>query len=94
MLKSLNPGWEHRLYDDVAAEAVLADFGAEVSEAYYKIEPRYGAARADLLRHLFLYRFGGVYCDIKSGFERPLDSIIRPDDTYIRKRRPDPTLPT
>lgn len=58
MLKSLNPGWEHRLYDDVAAETLLAEFGREVSEAYHKIDRRYGAAGADILRHLFLYLYG------------------------------------
>jgi mannosyltransferase OCH1-like enzyme len=82
-LKILNPGWEHRLYDDDQANALVSEYGGEICEAYHRIDARYGAARADLLRHLMLFRFGGVYCDIKSGFSRPLDDVIRPDDTYI-----------
>jgi mannosyltransferase OCH1-like enzyme len=76
-LRSLNPDWEHRLWTSKEAEELLATF-----------EPRYGAARADLLRHLIIYRYGGVYCDIKSGFLRPLDNVLRPLDEYILCRVP------
>ncbi len=82
-LKSLNPGWEHRLYDLKDAERIVAEYGGEIAEAYHRIDPRYGAARADFLRHLIILRHGGVYCDIKSGFSRPLDEVIRQDDSYI-----------
>lgn len=82
-LKSLNPQWKHCFYDDEAAERLVCEFGGDVLKAYRRIDPSYGPARADLLRHLVLYRWGGVYCDIKSGFSRPLDEVIRPDDKYI-----------
>lgn len=79
----LNPRWVHRLYDATAAETLVAEAGEEIARAYHMIDPRYGAARADLLRHVILYQFGGVYCDIKSGFSQPLDETIRPEDSYI-----------
>ena len=82
-LRSLNPGWEHQLWTSKEADELLAICGGRIAKSYYRIEPRYGAARADLLRHLIIYRHGGVYCDIKSGFLRPLDDVLRPDDEYI-----------
>lgn len=87
-LRSLNPGWEHRLWTSKEADELLATYGGRIAKSYYRIEPRYGAARADLLRHLIIYRHGGVYCDIKSGFLRPLDDVLLPDDDYILCRVP------
>ena len=87
-LRSLNPGWEHRLWTSKEADELLASYEDKIAKSYYRIDPRYGAARADLLRHLIIYRHGGVYCDIKSGFLRPLDDVLRPDDEYILCRVP------
>jgi inositol phosphorylceramide mannosyltransferase catalytic subunit len=87
-LKLLNPGWEHRLWTSQEADELLASYDDEIAEAYYRIDPRYGAARADLLRHLIIYRHGGVYCDIKSGFLHPLNDVLRADDEYILCRVP------
>jgi mannosyltransferase OCH1-like enzyme len=70
-LRELNPGWEYRFYDD-----------ADV-EAFKRIDPRYGAARADFFRYLLMYKVGGVYLDIKSTVTRSLDAGLRPDDRYI-----------
>lgn len=83
-LKAMNPEWEHRLYDDSAIEAFIAEhYGDAVLARYRKIDPDYGAARADLFRYLLIYRLGGVYLDIKSRFERPIDEVIRPEDAFI-----------
>ncbi len=87
-LRSLNPGWDHRLWTDKQAIELLARCDDEIARSYYRIDPRYGAARADLLRHLIIYRHGGVYCDIKSGFSRPLDNVLHFDDEYILSRLP------
>ena len=83
-LKGRNPGWEHRLYDDERAEKLIRDvYGDEMLAIYHKISPEYLAARVDLLCNLIIYDAGGVYLDIKSTFERPLDEVVRSDDSYI-----------
>jgi len=83
-LKARNPGWEHRLYDDERAEKLIRDvYGDEMLAIYHKISPEYLAARVDLLCNLIIHDAGGVYLDIKSTFEQPLDDVIREDDSYI-----------
>jgi len=83
-LKARNPGWEHRLYDDERAEKLIKDvYGDDMLAIYEKISPEYLAARVDLLCNLIIYDAGGVYLDIKSTFEQPLDNVIRDDDAYI-----------
>ncbi|WP_324672147.1 glycosyltransferase family 32 protein [Hymenobacter sp. GOD-10R] len=83
-LKRLNPGWAHRLYDDDDITAFILDqYGPEVLRYYERINPHYGAARADLFRYLLVYRYGGVYLDIKSTCTAPLDKFLQPDDQYV-----------
>jgi mannosyltransferase OCH1-like enzyme len=83
-LKRKNPDWEHRLYDEHEAEKFITrHYGREVLDRYLRIDPHYRAARADLLRHLILYKAGGVYCDMRSSFDRPLDESIHDEDRYL-----------
>lgn len=86
-LKEQNPGWEHILYDDAAIESfILTAYGQEVLSAYLRIDPLYGAARADLFRYLVVYKLGGIYLDIKSRFLCPIDQVIRGDEEFIVSR--------
>lgn len=83
-LKKLNPGWQYKFYDDAAvASYILTNYGEKIYNYYLRINPNYGAARADLFRYLLMYKEGGVYLDIKSTLSKPLDEIIRPDDRYL-----------
>lgn len=83
-LKARNLGWSHTLYDAAAAKRFIrGHYGDEMLATYRLIDPAYGAARADLLRHLIIYKLGGVYLDIKSDARTALDEVIRPDDQYI-----------
>jgi hypothetical protein len=83
-LCAMNPEWEHRLYDDADIEVFIEKtYGKPMLDRYRRIDPRYGAARADLFRYLLLYSQGGVYLDIKSGVRVPLDTLIRPEDRYL-----------
>lgn len=83
-LKEQNPGWEHRLYDDAAIESFILDaYGQDVLSAYLRIDPLYGAARADLFRYLVVYKIGGIYLDIKSRFLCPIDQVIQGDEEFI-----------
>jgi inositol phosphorylceramide mannosyltransferase catalytic subunit len=86
-LTQANPGWDHRLYDDAAIEHFIAEhYGADVLAAYRRIDPKYGAARADLFRYLAVYRLGGVYLDIKSRFTRPIDEVLAGDEQFVISR--------
>jgi len=86
-MAAANPGWDHRVVDDSAIEALIErDYGVAMLRCYRRISPEYGAARADLFRYLALYRHGGVYLDVKSRFVRPIDEVIRVDDRYLLSR--------
>lgn len=77
-----NIGWDQRIYNDhLAEEFISEEYGPEILKRYRRIDPAYGPARADLLRYLLIYRYGGVYLDVKSFAE--LDKVIRPTDQYL-----------
>lgn len=83
-LKYKNPNWAYRFYtDDDIFDYIKTHFDEYTLNAYQKINPVYGAARADLFRYLVLYREGGLYLDIKSTCVYPLDEIIKDDDVFI-----------
>ncbi|ELY4221984.1 glycosyl transferase [Cronobacter sakazakii] len=79
-LRHVNPNYEYRFYDEPAIiDWIETYFGREMLELYQRINPEYGAARADLFRYLIVYQEGGVYLDVKSFCSRPLDDVIAPD---------------
>ena len=83
-IRTLNPGWTYMFYDDADCIAFVRDeYGPAILERYLKINKAYGAARADLFRYLLMYRYGGVYLDVKSGAASPLDEVLRDDDRYL-----------
>ena len=82
--KRMCPGCEFRFYDDVACEAFIKDnFPDEVFAAFKKLNPIYGAMKADFFRYCVLYKLGGIYIDIKTKIKVPIFSLIRPDDICI-----------
>lgn len=83
-LRQNHPRWKYKLYDDADVEEFISNrFGPPMLATYQKINPAYGAARADFFRYLVIYDEGGVYLDIKAGTTAPLDHIVRQDDEYI-----------
>lgn len=79
-----NPGWQYTLWTEPLAESFIREtYGTDVLTSYRMIDDRYLAARADLLRHLIIYKLGGVYFDIKGVIERPLDEVLNPTDRYL-----------
>ncbi|WP_194710980.1 glycosyltransferase family 32 protein [Noviherbaspirillum soli] len=83
-LKALNPGWKYRFYDDTDIEHfITSNYPRLVWNYFCRIDNTYGAARADLFRYLLMYKCGGVYLDIKSSLNKPLDETIMPEDCYL-----------
>jgi mannosyltransferase OCH1-like enzyme len=83
-LKLKNPDWEYKLYNDQqCADYILDQYGSEMLDVFYSINPAYGAARADLFRYLLLYKEGGAYFDIKSTCTLALSELIHSDDEFL-----------
>jgi mannosyltransferase OCH1-like enzyme len=79
-----NPGWEHVFYDETGRARFIRDHcGDAVWAMYERINPLYGAARADFFRYVVTYFRGGVYADVKTDFVRPFAETIREDDQFI-----------
>jgi len=79
--EALNPGWEVRRYSDAARDAfVAAEFPQYFAVFAALPEP---AARGDLFRLLVLLRRGGVYADADARCVRPLEQLLRPEDTLV-----------
>ncbi|HEX6398381.1 MAG TPA: glycosyltransferase [Steroidobacteraceae bacterium] len=88
-IKALNPGWDHKLFGEAEIEDFLRTaYGDAVLHYYYRINPEYLVARIDVFKYLLMYKQGGVYLDIKSSTEKPLDEVLRADDVFLLSRWP------
>ena len=71
-------------YDDADCDNLLKTyFHDEIYNAYNKINPTYGAMRADFFRYCVLYLYGGIYIDIKSKITHPIFQVIHKNDVCI-----------
>lgn len=83
-LAQANPTWQQRIFSDAEAEQFVREhFAPRYALALSRLDRAYGPARSDLMRYLIMSRLGGVYLDNKSGLDRPLDHILKPDDEFI-----------
>ena len=61
------PSYKQVYYDDDDIEKFITDnYSKRILDAYQAINPDYGPARADFFRYLVIYKYGGIYLDIKS----------------------------
>lgn len=83
-IRARNPDWEHRVYCDADVLDYLHDHcERRIYNCARSIGPEYGAVLADLFRYVVVFREGGVYLDIKSSAERPLDEVLGEDDAFL-----------
>jgi mannosyltransferase OCH1-like enzyme len=82
--KQKNPNFEFKFYSDHDCyNFIKENYPSEILKAYEAINPDYSAAKADLFRYLCLYKYGGIYLDIKSSIKHNLENVIYPDDDCI-----------
>ena len=83
-LQDKNPSYEYFLYDDNdCIDFIRNNYEKEILDIYLSINSKYGPAKADLFRYLLMYKYGGIYLDIKSSCNAPFSDIIHEDDKYI-----------
>ena len=79
-----SPSYSFELWDDAEIDNFIrTNFPINVYRAFKKINPKFGAARADFWRYCVLYKKGGVYMDIKTELLKDLDDVISPSDRAI-----------
>ena len=65
----MNPEVEFHVWGDEDIHTFLLEYRSQLPpyllEAYYRINPRYGACRADIFRYVLIYLKGGIYMDMK-----------------------------
>jgi mannosyltransferase OCH1-like enzyme len=76
-LQLRNVGWKYEFYDDKdMLDFIRKNYDLRIQKAYDRINPKYGAVKADFFRYLLMYRVGGLYLDIKSGASKKFDEIV------------------
>lgn len=89
--KESNPEYRYYLYDDNDMDVfVNQNFPGEISECYNKLNII--VAKVDFWRYLVLYKYGGVYLDMDSSIEQPLDKLIKDNDEAIITAEGNPGL--
>jgi hypothetical protein len=79
-IKKYSPNYKHIIFDDNECVNFLKKhFSADVALTFDKLQ---GAHKADLFRYCYLYKFGGIYLDIKTELIKPIDQIIVNNFTY------------
>jgi mannosyltransferase OCH1-like enzyme/predicted GH43/DUF377 family glycosyl hydrolase len=64
LLKLQNPEFTHHLYDDnMCREFIKNNYDKDILYSFDKLKP--GAYKSDLWRYCILYKYGGIYLDIK-----------------------------
>jgi len=85
-LKSANPEFTFYLYNDAECrEFIKNNFSSDVLYAYDTLIP--GAYKADLWRYCILYKYGGIYLDIKYYPVNGFKFMTLTDKEYFVKER-------
>ncbi len=70
---NLNPGWEYIYYDVAQRREYVSKNNPEIYEIYKKVTKPH---QADIWRYLILKNEGGVYADMDSFCQVPLDYVL------------------
>lgn len=83
-IKEINPDWDYKFYTNSDMEKFISsNYSREILKYWNSIDSNYGAARADFFRYLLMYQEGGVYLDIKSSTTKPLNDVLKPEDSFL-----------
>lgn len=79
--KKLNPEYEFKLFDNLEMNYFFDNIQYPmIRAAYFRINPKYGAAKADMFRYMIIYLNGGIYLDIKIKCKLPFHKWIHSNE--------------
>lgn len=80
-----NSAWHTHLISDKEINVFMNDVfgGTKLLWAFNLINPRLGAAKADVWRIAILWVYGGVYIDADADILTPLSHMIRTNDSFL-----------
>lgn len=80
--KNLNPGWDYRYVSALERKNIVKELDIQLHDLFF-LEERVGTEwimgkmhQADIFRYLVAYHYGGVYADMDSVCQKPLDYMI------------------
>lgn len=80
-IKKFGKGYQHLVFDDnECIEFLKKEYGDIMVNKFRNLKK--GAHKSDLFRYCYLYKYGGVYLDIKTELIKNLNSILRGDFTF------------
>ena len=89
--KELNPEYSYNLYNDNDMDNFVNEhFNGEI--AYYYNKLNIIVAKVDFWRYLVLYKHGGIYLDMDSSIEKPLNELIKDNDQSIITAEGNPNM--
>ncbi len=81
-LKKVNPSYEHIIYTDSQIEDyVNSNFDKEIKTAFNSLQ--HIVPKVDFWRYLIIFQNGGIYLDIDSSINKPIDEIIQENNDGI-----------
>jgi mannosyltransferase OCH1-like enzyme len=90
-IQKLNPEYSYHLYNDNDMDIFVNEhYSGLISECYNKLNII--VAKVDFWRYLVLYKYGGIYLDMDSTIEKPLNELIRSTDEAIISAEGNPNL--
>ena len=79
-IKEFASDYKHIIFDnDEIIEFLKKNYRSDVLKTFNLLK---GAHKADLFRYCWLYKFGGIYLDIKTELIKPLNEIFNKNYTY------------
>jgi mannosyltransferase OCH1-like enzyme len=90
-MREFYKGYEYRFFlDEDMDNFVEENYPGEIWECYSRLNII--VAKADFWRYLILYKHGGIYLDMDSCINKPLDELINDDDDAIITAEGNPDL--
>ncbi|PYI00552.1 integral membrane protein [Aspergillus sclerotiicarbonarius CBS 121057] len=82
-MRSYNPDWEYVLWDDETNRMLVEEYFPWFLTDYNRLPKE--IHRADVVRNLYMYLFGGMYADVDTEALRPVEPLFTGHATSLAK---------